>query len=293
MNTNPVGLGKVASAIASCIPELTVNSTIGIVVAKPPYVELLGTGTLLAIADHRFVVTAAHVIKEASKRTIGIMSGSKGNFIALTGHYFLSSAESHEHSHDPYDVAIYELSERECSHLSAVEFVRIGDVAFNTDISSGFFLITGFPRVCSTTIDEAQETMRATLLQYGTCALESTVCGLQNYDPQFHILLRATPEFLFDHTGKETRFRMRTGFPAQMPGDLRGVSGCSVWKIGDYMKPVDSWAKAECRLVGIETSIYSEPGAIKVTRWNAVATLLYEAVPAIRPVIKMYENQLA
>lgn len=292
MNISPIELGKVAGTVAACIPELTVSSTVGIVAAKAPYVELLGTGTLLAVADHRFVVTAAHVMKEASKRTLGIASGTKGNFVALTGHCYLSAAESHEHSHDPYDVAIYELNEHECSLLTAADFVRIGDVEFNTDFSSGFFLITGFPGVWSTTIDEAQEMMQAKLLQYGTCALEGSASGLQNYDPELHILLSATPEVLFDHTGKEASFRTRTGFPAQIPDDLSGVSGCSVWKIGDFKKPVASWTKAECRLVGIETGVYSKRGAIKATRWNAVATLLYEAVPAIRPVIDMYASQL-
>lgn len=191
MNISPIELGKVAGTVAACIPELTVSSTVGIVAAKAPYVELLGTGTLLAVADHRFVVTAAHVMKEASKRTLGIASGTKGNFVALTGHCYLSAAESHEHSHDPYDVAIYELNEHECSLLTAADFVRIGDVEFNTDFSSGFFLITGFPGVWSTTIDEAQEMMQAKLLQYGTCALEGSASGLQNYDPELHILLSA------------------------------------------------------------------------------------------------------
>jgi hypothetical protein len=293
MNTNPTELGKVARAAAACVPELTASSTVGIVAAKAPYIELLGTGTLLAVADHRFVVTAAHVIKEANERTLGIASGSKGNFVALTGSCYLSTAKSHEHSHDPYDVAIYELNEYQCSHLSTAEFIRIGDVAFNTDLSNSFFLISGFPRMWSTTIDEAQEMMHAKLLQFGTCSLEGSTSGLQNYDPELHILLSATPQLLFDHAGKESSFRTCTNSPAYMPDDLRGVSGCSVWEIGNFRKPFTSWTKAECRLVGIETGVYSKLGAIKATRWNAVATLLYEAVPAIRPVIEMYASQQA
>ncbi|OIR02155.1 hypothetical protein GALL_157740 [mine drainage metagenome] len=291
MNISPAELEKATSAISACIPELIAKSTIGIVAANAPYIGLLGTGTLLAVAEHRFIVTAAHVIKEVSGRSVGIMGSSKGNFVPLAGNWFLSSAESSVFSNDPYDVAVYELNEQECSRLLEVEFVRIRDVEFNTDLSSSFFLISGFPKVWSTSIDETQETMHARLLQYGTCALENAV-GLQNYDSQLHILLKASPEELFDHTGKEAKFRMRTNYPAQMPDDLRGVSGCSVWKIGDIKKPIESWGRDECRLVGIETSIYSKPGAVKATRWNAVATLLYEAVPAIRPVIKMYENQL-
>lgn len=291
MNISPAELEKATAAISKCIPELIANSTIGIVAAKAPYIELLGTGTLLAVAEHRFIVTAAHVIRAVSERTVGIMNSSKGNFVSLSGHWFLSCTENDERSHDPYDVAIYELSSQECSRLSFVEFIRVGDVEFNSDLSSGFFLISGFPKIWSTNIDEVEETMRAKLLQYGTCALES-VAGLQNYDPHLHILLRASPEELFDHTGKEVKFRMRSDYPARMPDDLLGVSGCSVWKIGDLNNSIESWKKEDCRLVGIETGIYSKLGAIKATRWNAVASLLYEAIPAIRPVIKMYENQL-
>ncbi len=129
------------------------------------------------------------------------------------------------------------------------------------------------------------------MFQYGTFALGGSASGLDGYNPARHFLLEASPEVLLDHTGKETHFRTRGGHPAQMPADLAGVSGCSVWMIGDLRSPVESWSQDRARLVGVETSVYGKRGAIKATRWNAVTTLLYTAVPLLRPVLEMYARQ--
>ena len=130
--------------------------------------------------------------------------------------------------------------------------------------------------------------MKSRLLQYGTYALQGSTAGLLGFDPELHFLLEATPEHTVDGDGQPVSFRTRTGFAAQMPGDLGGVSGSSVWTIGDLRTPVAEWSVAHSRLVGVETSIYRARGAIKVTKWKAITTLLYEAFPNVRPTIEMY-----
>lgn len=286
---DPSQLAEVTRAMSACVPELTVTSTVGIVAAKAPVIRQLGTGTLLAIAEHRFVVTAAHVIREASQDalTLGISGGTNGQFIATGGTWILSGDQP---SDGRCDVALYELDKEQCCRLTDVDFIRIADVAFTEDLSTGFFVLTGFPTMWSTTINGSDDLMKSKLLQYGTYALEGSTAGLLDYNPIHHFLLEATPAELLDHTGEPTTFRTRTGFSAKIPNDLLGVSGCSVWMIGNLNKPVETWTKADSRLVGIETAVYSTRGAIKVTRWSAITTMLYNAVPALRPVIEMYAN---
>ena len=176
-------------------------------------------------------------------------------------------------------MAIYEFSPDQIARFEPTNFVRIGDAAFPKDLSAGFFVVTGFPAMWSTALAPEDLTMKAKLLQYGTYALQGSTAGLDGYSPDRHFLMEGSPATLLDQAGEPTDFRTRTGFPAQMPHDLAGVSGCSVWMIGDLRKPLDTWSKNECRLVGVETSIYKQRSAIKATRWNAITTLLYNAVP--------------
>ena len=132
--------------------------------------------------------------------------------------------------------------------------------------------------------------MKSKLLQYGTWAFSGSTAALDEYDSANHFLLTATSSEMLDTVGMPVTFRTRQGFAAQMPADLRGVSGCSVWMIGDLTQPVVSWDKRASRIVGIETGVFPSRGAIKVTRWNAVTTLLYNAFPSLRPAIEMYAH---
>jgi hypothetical protein len=53
--------------IRSHMPAQAWDSTVAIVVANKPAVHLFGTGILFQIGDARFIITAAHVIREAHK----------------------------------------------------------------------------------------------------------------------------------------------------------------------------------------------------------------------------------
>ncbi|MDP1536906.1 MAG: hypothetical protein Q8L95_06985 [Burkholderiales bacterium] len=261
--------------------------------SKDAVVRHLGTDTLLAVAEHRFVVTAAHVVREALQRnaTMGVSGATNGHFVAAAGRWFTSGGANEHSSLDQVDVAVYEFNSAQIARFESKDFVRISDVSFVRDLSTGFFVVTGFPGMWSTTLTSADETMKAKMLQYATYALQGSTAGLDGYNPERHFLLEASPAMLIDHTGALTSFRTRTGHPAQMPQDLRGVSGCSVWMVGDLTKPIETWSKEDSRLVGIETSIYPKRSAIKATRWNAATTLLYNAVPELRPVLELYARQ--
>jgi hypothetical protein len=281
-------LTQITRAMSGCVPELTVRSTIGLVVSKNSVVRQIGTGTLVAIADHRFVVTAAHVIRQASEfeATLGVSGTKDGHFISTVGPWLLTTGSA-EHP-DSHDVALYELTSEQAQRFETTKFVRIVDVAFPRDMTGKFFIVTGFPAMWSTTLDKNDVTMKAKLLQYGTYSFEGLTSGLDDYDQERHFLLEASPSVLLDHTGEQTSFRTRTGHAAFMPADLQGISGCSVWLIGDLQQPVESWSKTTAKLVGIETGVYPRRSAIKVTRWNSITTLLYNAVPQLRPVLEMY-----
>ena len=281
-------LNALLQAMSASIPDAVAASSVAIVVANRPFVRHLGSGTLLAVADRRFVVTAAHVIR-AAQTTVGISGGSDNNFIATAGKWHLS-APSNEDKDDPFDVAVYPLEKSQTARLEGHTFLRIGDVSFESDLSRAFFVVSGFPSIWSTETREADDPMKLRPLQYSTCAYGGSTVALQGYDARYHVLLDAEPERIFDSSGSAMEFRTRSGYAAQMPQDLQGISGCSVWMIGDLSIPCNHWRPDHARLVAVETGVFPGRAAIKATRWNAVTTLLYSAFTDLHSTIELYEN---
>jgi hypothetical protein len=62
------------------------------------------------------------------------------------------------------------------------------------------------------------------------------------------------------------------GTPAEMPHQLGGISGCSVWELelpqgGDLA----NWDPKPARIVGVQTSYYRTSSLLRATPWEAVA----------------------
>jgi hypothetical protein len=290
--TNPADL---VAAMALCVPDTAAASTVAVVGAKALSVRQLGTGTLLAVADAHFVVTAAHVLRQALSHgmTLGVSSGDKQNFTATTSDWMLTTSSEGHASDDKFDVAVYRLSAPELQRFVGVSFIRIADVSFERDLASGYFVVCGHPGIWSTTPGASETLMKSGLLQYGTYAFSGSTSALDGYHPEQHFLLEATRSTMLDPTGKPVVFRTRSGHHANMPNDLAGVSGSSVWMIGDLRLAVGTWAKNNARIVGIQTGVYPSRGAIKFTRWSAVTTLIHSAFPDLRSTIAMYSRMWA
>jgi hypothetical protein len=110
--------------------------------------------------------------------------------------------------------------------------------------------------------------------------------GFERFDAERHFLLSASREEMYDEASDRSSFRTRSGFPTDFPDALRGISGCSVWKLGSLKERPVRWRQP--RLVGIETAVYTRAQAIRATKWNSVTTLLHAAFPDLRPVLKFY-----
>lgn len=285
---SPSEVAAFVRALAARTPPRVAAATVAIVGSRSGNIRHLGTGTLLAVADAKFIVTAAHVLLVAKELdlTVAISPALGGVFTAVTARNWMLTAASD--GDDQHDVALYQLDDRELGRLGAVDCVRIADVCFDRDLSLAYFIVCGFPGMWSTTSHSDTGDMKSRLLQYGTYPFKGHAGGLNGVDPERHILLDGTPGDLMDHNGDPTRFQTRSGHPASMPGDLAGISGCSVWRIGDFRTPVSEWNVNDARIVGVQTGVFRSAGAIKATRWNSVTTLLHNAFPDLRPTIQMY-----
>lgn len=284
MNIQPEQSVALFKALAAQIPKHVETSSVVLVEALGKTVRQLGSGTLVALAEKRFVVTAAHVILEAQRKssTLGVGVGTAGNFVAVTGDWTVSEAL--------FDIAVYELKSDQINQMKGCSYIRIADVAFNSDLSNALFVVTGFPSVWASPSGSEDEVVALKHLQYWTYSYDGPVNGFDGYSDRYHFLLHAKPEELLGSDGKQFVFKGWSGFSARLPEDLKGISGCAVWRVGDIRAPASTWSPEDVKLVGVETGIFKTNTAIKVTRWALVTTLLYQTVPEVRPVIELYDK---
>lgn len=286
-------VAEVARTLDRCVPRLSVTSTVGIVGSKNGSTRQIGSGTLVALADERFVLTAAHVLRYADEMGMTVGVAPEGMMTACTRNWILTGGARDHAADDLFDIALYELDQRDVLRMPEAGFVRIADASFDTNLAYGYFLISGFPGIWTTSLDmNTDASMKSKLLQYGTTAFEGDVTALDGFDANLHFLLTGSDEHVFDLKGAPIKFRTRAGHKASLPDDLGGVSGSSVWWLGDLRTDPKTWTSEKARIVGIQTGVYRARRAIKATRWKAVSTLIYGAFPTLRPVIEMHARQM-
>jgi len=264
-------LAKTFEHLNRMVPERAHSSTVILFAARSAERQLVpfGTGSLFAIADRRFIVTAAHVQVDAEKLGFNFLCATtrKGKFTPLHQGVW---GVMHK-----LDVAIFELSPKNAEDLEENMFLRLADVALDADMTSGLFVIFTVPACWSeSSFDDQSGPLKAKALQFITTPYEGDVSLLADFDPTVHIAFAANDEHLRDHDGS------KISWPDRLGKFLPGISGCAIWKIGDRADARPDAAAA--RVVGVETGVYSCPGVIKGTRWDAVRSLIQQGFPELR-----------
>ncbi len=277
---------QINTRLSAKIPSEAWASIVPIVIASPPSVSLLGTGSLFEVAGERFVVTAAHVIRAAHDhgKTIGI-SNAATSFIAVSGDW-LSSAPKQNEEHDPFDVAVYKLPGSAVERLRGKRFLRRADVDFREPSATAVFTVFGFPGLWATASGADNERLQFIPLEYTTYACPDNRGPLIGFNSRYHLLLDGTAKQVTGPDGAGLRFEDKTGRAATFPRDLKGISGSAVWMIGNLTVPVENWGPA--KVVGVQTGVYQRPEVIRATRWVVVTTLLHEACPHLRPALELW-----
>lgn len=279
---------SINSRISKHIPAIAWNSTVAVVVAVPPKILQLGSATVFQVADMHFVVTAAHVVRAAGEagKTVGISGGNEHRLVPLAGNWMITSIPEGSTS-DRFDLAVHHLSNESLSRLSELRFLRLSDVAFDDPGPRAVFTIFGYPGVWTQPIMTEEDQLSVKPLEFTTYAYDGNPAGIDGYHAYTHLLLSAGAEDTSAPDGQPLEFRDRLGQPVRLPIGLKGVSGCSAWHIGDLSVPIEKWGTRGPRLAGVVTGVYQGHGAMRATRWNRVTTLLNEAFPELRPVLRL------
>ena len=270
------------------IPEHAWESTVAIVIVHNQGVYQFGSGILLRIADESFVVTAGHVIKEAYKynKTLGITATNE-SFIAVPGEWSCSSEGQYNIDNDPFDVAIYNIPQDEVHKLDGRIFLHLSDIDFELQPKTTVYTLFGYPEVWSKPSTSCSEKLHLKPFQYTTISFDRDTRYLAYYQERFHILLDAQLEYSTTDEGTQATFKDIKGNSAPFPQGLGGISGCSVWRIGDLDVPFEDWPQRQPKIVAVQTGVYHSSQAIVATRWIAVSTLIHEAFPKLRPAMDL------
>jgi len=271
------------------IPEQAWDSTVAIVIAHNHNVCQFGSGILFRIADESFVVTAGHVVKEAHKynKTLGITSANE-SFVAVPGEWICSSEGQYGAVNDPFDVAIYSLPQYAVQKLDGKRLLDLNDIDFGLQSGTGVYTLFGYPGIWSKPSTSCSEKLQLQPFQYTTIAFNRDTGSFTEYQERFHLLLEAQLQYSSTEKGTQATFKDLEGNSAPFPRELGGISGCSVWRIGDLNVPIDDWGQRQSKIVAVQTGVYHTNQAIIATRWIAVSTLIHGAFPTLRPAMDLW-----
>jgi hypothetical protein len=288
----PLTQQEVNARIARHVPSHAWQSTVVLVAAKRPKAGQAATGVLFQVADARFVVTAGHVIRGAKGMhfALGLAATGSPSVVPLAGDWLVSDQGDNPPASDAYDVAALRLTNDVGDQLSAKQFLRTTDIQDDDPGPRAVYTLFGYPGLWSRQSSADAEDISSRPLEFTTYAHDGDVQGLQGYERRLHLLLSGDPEYITAIDGSNVEIRDRAGQLAAMPRALRGVSGCSVWHIGDLGVPIERWGERPAQVVGIETAIYPAAGVIKASRWTVVTTLIHSACPDLRPALRLWRT---
>jgi hypothetical protein len=241
------------------------------------------TGTLVQFGDHCFVATAAHAIDDFHQAKehypdlrLFVDNGVSNDLVPLDGNYFATKTVYDRETlairlpgerNDLWDVALWELGSRSIQKLTNKAFLNRSSIDIGANLSTGVFFLAGCPR-CWSQVDYATRSFSWTWLTYLAQPYAKPE-SLAHFDERFHMALRLADD-------------------AQLPTDLKGISGCAIWKVADY--PIrDDWSVEQARVVAIQTCVLKEtPKAIRGTKWACVLPVLARMHPDIREIFRLW-----
>ena len=237
-----------------------------------------GTGTLVRIGDSRFLISAAHVATDARKLSAVLRliipreAVSAENVeplvevkmpadnIPLEG----KAAVTVGGEDDPFDLAIWSLSERTVASLGSKTFLNRTDITESAD-DGGAYFVYGFPT--ELTRPEGERTIVSRPVAFLAQSANANGRSLRNYNQQCHLLMG-------------TRVAALSGVVVK---SLKGVSGASVWKLNCRPGGLDSWSREKARIAAVETCVFDGAAVIRGTRWIMVFAAIMKAFPELVP----------
>jgi hypothetical protein len=219
--------------------------------------QQIGTGVIVTIAGHVFLLTAAHVMAHFKRKSLFIPLD--GQYVFLAGAVFLNDP-THTGDHDRVDTAVLHVGEPNIAALRETAYPFERSLLLSTAVPSTY-LAVGYPLRLSKKI------------------------GRQIFSPPMAWLLTGIPDDHYQRSkinpSANLAFRMTKQVStsngwAPRPS-LRGMSGCGVWII-----PRVDGVDQPHRLVGLFTGTNKAQALALATNIRRHAECISHFFPAIR-----------
>ncbi len=233
-------------------PQFTdfVRCTVPLFTITGEGVILFGSGVLFEIADHQFLITAAHVTDDAARLAkahypVFIHSGApKAAFVPLGTYRRLSSVQRGlGRDDDPFDLSVARLSpevaggmvpHRRFLHLPSLDL-------FDQQRPESRYAVFGYPKESCTSEEEGQRIGYQPML-YGTKVTQRDLGELRPpRNPEV--------DYFLDFS---RQFGVRVDGEPGAPADPHGMSGCGIWRLILDQAEVGQWSAQDVKLVGIQ-----------------------------------------
>jgi hypothetical protein len=257
-------------------------SPIGISDPKTGQIVQHGTGTLFAVGQDYFLVSASHVFGDAVGHDRIIYAYDFGEVNEHGTKMIAVQLDGKIYRYEEADLGILRMTEESARKFTQRSFLRLHDVRPKPAFP-GWAYIYGFPR------EYVKEGPDATNF-YNPLNMAAAISlqeppGVHGFDPVLHFVLDTSRE----------RMSRTDGEVVQLPDNLGGISGCPVWQTWWPGEDESSyWRTKRVRIVGIQTGaytrgIYKTKGPlIKASKFEGVLLLIYKSNEALLPVIDMH-----
>jgi hypothetical protein len=267
-------------------PDYTgfLSTTLPLFANKGDHLALFGSGVLFQLADHHFLITAAHVMDEALKAERHgysfFVDGRPGHgLLPLNKFLVLRSLEGPlGRDDDPFDLAVArlpkELAEALVPHRRFLHMPEID--AFDPQHRESGYAIYGYPSA-GLTMDPDIEKRGYEPMLYVTTLCQRDVGALHPpHDPRWGYLLNFSQQYC-----------VRLDGGSGGPKNPKGISGCGIWRIIADAAATDRWKPDDVRLVGIEHGWKPEKHYVRGTRIGYAIAMILKKYPELRPVVEI------
>ena len=231
--------------------------------------RLLGTGSLLAVADEMFLVSAAHVLREIQRD-----AGAE----LFIGHYkvakLVGASGQVSSSDGSADVAAVRLNTALHPILAHAKILRVSDLASNPDPEPQMLCVAGFPLERN-----PGEPTTPNAVIYTSHAPVDVPVALKDYDSRINGL------FAIDHNEPIASDSEQPW----LPDSFGGMSGSPVWAIPLDIDPSQPFA-IFAKVVGVQTGVYPKDKGqqlAKYTRIKIVLALIAQLCPDLLPALAL------
>lgn len=235
-----------------------------ILVAQPPPISHVASGTLFLVEGTPMLVTAAHVLSDfcsdSRQLRIGMGEPQRPQPVPATENLIAADYD--------LDIAVLRLPLEILGRLNSKRFLNLSAIDFNADIEGWRCAVFGY---LASGTHATRDAMGLVLHNFFYWTTQFDGRGAhENYDSERHLLL---------NFHAESR-SIRDAAPVSNPLSLKGLSGASVWRVFHQRHIDGGWSIDDLRVVGVENAEYPDK-VVRCTRWRNVPTLMLRVAPEL------------